>query len=465
MFTRQNNKRAIETFLVAKSAALYNTAGAGNNITDLTGAVVPKGTNVLADGQIGVFSADGLGTVGINVAIDTTPTKAEASSIYIAAGLPKDATTNLGATVPYPLWRRPFERSGDISSYNSIIGTYQAYKAPAFSTWTIGAPLGGVGQINILDEQEYSIQIAEFGYANDIFYSSSATNVIAGSYVTPNYTALGTINPVDHLLQNIAYDFNRNSRHLGIYNNNVFHGNANIIAFGIGKAAAAGSQISALTVGNVYTVVGNVNLGGTIVMTQAIKDALIMGASAYVNGVQAASVGAATPGTTELIPIDLSTAGAAALNAGIEAIVFVSLDRLPAYVDRIPFLKSTIRTGLTRGFDYATVRSLKSQDVHEGTGTARLMEDQYKKSHAQRLYNLNTTEFPIIEFPTPFTANETYNQIVIEHTLNEQVDLGSMIEGKQKTIVAIPTSNTTLNTNLQAILNAWFASVGVPALF
>jgi hypothetical protein len=456
MFTRQNNKRAVETFLVAKSAALYNTAGAGNNITDLTGGVVPKGTTVLADGQIGIFSADGLGTVGVNVAIDTTPTKAEASSIYIAAGLPKDSISNLGANVPYPLWRRPFERSGDISSYNSIIGTYQAYKAPVFSTWMIGAPLSTTGEVNVIDEQEYSIQIAEFGYANDIFYSSSATNVIAGSYVTPNYTALGTTNPVDHLLQNIAYDFNRNSRHLGIYNSNVFHGNANIICLGIGASTATGTAISALTAGSVLTVVGNVNLGGTIVLTQDLIDTIT------------AAVGAGNPNYSnadKIVTINLSTAGTAALGNGITALMFISLDRNPAYVDRIPFLKSTIRAGLTRGFDYATVYSEKSTDVHEGTGTARLMEDQYKKTHAQRLYNLNTTEFPIIEFPTPFTANEKYNQIIIQHTLNNQVDLGSLEEGKQKTIVAIPTSNTTLNTNLQAIINAWFASVGVPALF
>lgn len=460
MFSRQGNKRAVETFLVSKaSVALFNTGSPDTNITDLTGGTVPKGTTLLANGQLGIFNASGYGTETINTSIDATPSKAENPIVYIAAGLPKDATTNTGVNMPYPLWKRPFERSGDINSDNWISATYQAYTAPAYSAWTVGAPIAGAGAVNILDEQEYSIQIAEFGYANDIFYSSSATNVIAGSYVTPNYTALGTTNPVDHLLQNLAYEFNRNSRHLGIYNNNVFHGNANIIAFGIGKAAAAGSQISALTVGNVYTVVGNVNLGGTIVMTQAIKDALIMGASAYVNGVQAASVGAATPGTTELIPIDLSTAGTAALNAGVEAIVFVSLDRNPAYIDRIPFLKSTIRAGLTRGFDYATVNSVKAQDVHEGQGTVRLLEDQYRKTHSQRLYNLNHTEFPIIEFPTPFVAGTNYDQFVIHHVDTNQIDTTNLSESPLKTIVAIPNGDAVVGT-FTTLFNAWLTAVG-----
>lgn len=455
MFTRNSNKRAVETFLVAKSTDLYNvTAGANNNITDLTGAIDPKGTTVLADGELGIFAA-GDGLLGINLSTDTTPTIAETGSIYIAAGLPKDSITNLGANAPYPLWRRPFERSGNINGRNGVIGTYQAYKAPQYSTWTVGAPLGGAGEVNILDEQEYSIQIAEFGYSNDIFYSSSATNVIAGSYVTPNYTALATTNPVDHLLQNIAYDFNRNSRHLGIYNNNVFHGNSNIIAFGIGKAAAAGSQITALTVGNVYTVVANVNLGGTIVMTAAIRAALTAGASTYTGG---------AAGTTELIPIDLSTAGTAALNAGIEAIVFVSLDRNPAYIDRIPFLKSTIRAGLTRGFDYATVRSAKSQDVHEGTGTSRLMMDQYRKTHNQRLYNLNHVEYPIIEFPTPFTDGETYNQFILHHEEVNQIDTTNISGNPLKTIIAVPVSNATLTASLTTALNAYLVSANSPTL-
>jgi len=460
MFSRQGNKRAVETFLVSKaSVALFNTGSPDTNITDLTGGTVPKGTTLLANGQLGIFNASGYGTETINTSIDATPSKAENPIVYIAAGLPKDATTNTGVNMPYPLWKRPFERSGDINSDNWVSATYQAYTAPAYSAWTVGAPIAGAGAVNILDEQEYSIQIAEFGYANDIFYSSSATNVIAGSYVTPNYTALGTTNPVDHLLQNLAYEFNRNSRHLGIYNNNVFHGNSNVVAFGIGTSAAAGSQISALTVGNVYTIVANVNVGGQIVMTQAIKDALIMGASAYVNGVQAASVGAATPGTTELIPIDLSTAGAAALNAGVEAIVFVSLDRNPAYIDRIPFLKSTIRAGLTRGFDYATVNSVKAQDVHEGQGTVRLLEDQYRKTHSQRLYNLNHTEFPIIEFPTPFVAGTNYDQFVIHHVDTNQIDTTNLSESPLKTIVAIPNGDAVVGT-FTTLFNAWLTAVG-----
>lgn len=449
MFSRQGNKRAVETFLVSKaSVALFNTGSPDTNITDLTGGTVPKGTTLLADGQLGIFNASGYGTETINTSIDATPSKAENPIVYIAAGLPKDATTNTGVNMPYPLWKRPFERSGDINSDNWVSATYQAYTAPAYSAWTVGAPIAGAGAVNILDEQEYSIQIAEFGYANDIFYSSSATNVIAGSYVTPNYTALGTTNPVDHLLQNLAYEFNRNSRHLGIYNNNVFHGNSNVVAFGIGTSAAAGSQISALTVGNVYTIVANVNVGGQIVMTQAIKDALIAG-----------RIAGGFAGTAELIPIDLSTAGTAALNAGVEAIVFVSLDRNPAYIDRIPFLKSTIRAGLTRGFDYATVNSVKAQDVHEGQGTVRLLEDQYRKTHSQRLYNLNHTEFPIIEFPTPFVAGTNYDQFVIHHVDTNQIDTTNLSESPLKTIVAIPNGDAVVGT-FTTLFNAWLTAVG-----
>lgn len=450
MFSRQGNKRAVETFLVSKaSVALFNTGSPDTNITDLTGGSVPKGTTLLADGQLGIFNASGYGTETINTSIDASPTKAENPVIYVAAGLPKDATTNTGVNMPYPLWKRPFERSGDINSNNWISATYQAYVAPQFSTWLVGNKVGSTGEINILDEQEYSIQIAEFGYANDIFYSSSATNVIAGSYVTPNYTALGTTNPVDHLVQNIAYEFNRNSRHLGIYNNNVFHGNSNVIAIALTPAAGTGTVVSTLTAGTVLTLVSNVNVGGQIVLTQEMADTIIAAVGST------AAAGWAT--TDKIMTIDLSTAGTNA--TGAEAILFVSLDRNPAYIDRIPFLKSTIRAGLTRGFDYATVLSEMTTAVDEGRGTVRRLEDQYRKTHSQRLYNLNHTEFPIIEFPTPFVANTKYDTFTIHHVDVNQIDTYNSSESPLKTIISIPNGDAVVGT-FTTLLNAWLTAVG-----
>ncbi len=452
---KQNNKRAVETFLVVKAdQALFNTGSSTVSINQLTtGGAVPKGTTTLADGQVGVFAADGYGSAGINNAIASGNTILHAPQIYIAAGLPRDASTNLGEAQPYPLWRRPYERSGNINGSNQAIGTYQAYRDPQFSAWMTGNPIGTAGEVNIIDETEYIIQIAETGYANDIFYSSTATNVIQGSFVTPNYTALGTVNPVDHLIQNIAYDFNRNSIHLGIYNNNVFHGNSNIIAFAISPDATTGEDISALSAGDVVTVVSNVNLGGTITMTdpliETLQDALASNTD--------------WPSDSSIVPIDLSTAGTNAVGDSAEGIIFVSLDRNTAYVDRIPFLKSTIKAGLNAGFDYVSVYNAMANEMDEGQGTYRQVLDQYKKTHHQRLYNLNQTEFPIIEFPHPFTSTAKYNQFIITHIDSNQIDTTNVSESPLKTIVCVPNTETTFVTAFTTLMNAWFASANIPA--
>lgn len=455
MLSRQNNKRPVETFLVVKAGvALYNTAGHGNNITDLTGGTVPKGTTVLAEGSVGVFDADGYGSNAINTAITSGNTIAHSPSIYIAAGLPKDSVTNQGAIQPYPLWQRPYERSGNINGSNWMVATYKAYQAPQYSAWLVGNPIGVAGQINVIDETEYVLQVAEFGYANDIFYSSTATNVIEGSFVTPNYTALGTVNPVDHIVQNIAYQFDRNSRHLGIYNNNVFHGNSNIVAFAISPDKAAGADISGLTAGDVVTVVDNVNVGGTIVMTDEIIATLQDTLASNTDW----------PSDSSIIAVDLSTAGTNVAGSSAEGIIFVSLDRAVAYVDRIPFLKSTIRAGLNKGFDYVSVYSAKGSDVNEGQGTYRLVSDQYNKTHNQRLYNLNQTEFPIINFPTPFVSTAKYNQFIFTHVDANQIDTTNISESPLKTIVCVPNTESTFVTNFTTLMNAWLASASAPAI-
>lgn len=453
MYNKQSTKRAVETFLVAKGVsgtALYNTGNVGNNITNLAGA--NKGKTVLADGQIGIFAA-GDGTTAINTATAVTPTLPVDGSIYLAAGLPKDPVTGLGTNVPYPLWPRPFERSGDIQGKYNIVATYAAYAAPMFSTWIVGSTLA-TGGVNIIDEKEYSLQVAEFGYHNDIMYSSETTNVISASYVTPNYTALGTTNPTDHLLQNLAYEFNRNSKHLGIYNNNVFHGNANIVVIGIGKnTATAGiaANSGALIPGYVLDVVNNVNLGGKLVMT-----------AESIASIQAAIAKAGFNAASKLIPINLATAGTTANN--IDALLFLSLDRTPVYIDRIPFLKTNIKIGLTRGFNYPTVLSLQGSTAFEGTGTSKLLQDQYRKTHGQRLYNLNHTEFPVIEFPSPIVDGEKYNTYIIHHEDTNQIDLTNISASPLKTIVCVPTSMTTMNTQLTTAINSYLTSCGAPTL-
>jgi hypothetical protein len=205
MYKRQNNKRPVETFLVASGAgggtgqALYNTGGSGNHINDTaTGAVR------LASGQLGIFAASPFGTVAMNVATDATPTLAEAPVIYVAQGT-ADSANPAGSTAVYPLWSRPYERSGDIKA-GRVIATKQAYVAPTKSIWVIGDTGAlATGGIVAYDNTEYGVSVAMRGREQDeMFNGSLNTKSVNVYYSTPNYTSLGTAFPIDHLVQNMV---------------------------------------------------------------------------------------------------------------------------------------------------------------------------------------------------------------------------------------------------------------------
>ena len=453
MFNTQGSKRSVETFLVVKgSTALYNTAGHGNNITDLTGAVVPTGTTVLGDGVIGVFDDSGYGSNAINTAITSGNTFVHSPSIFLAAGLPKDTSTNLGIDYGYPLSRRPFERSGKINGKNRILVTRQNYVAPQFCTWIVGSPTAAAaGQVNVLDNTEYTLQVAERSRINQQLYSNAASLVEPFSYVTPNYTALATVDPTDHLLENMVYNIDRNSRLLNIQNAAFNKGNGNVVAFGISTTDPSGNgyQIigGAPAPGDVVTVVANQSVGGTFVMTQDILDTL----QAAINGDPYWTV----PAAVYINPIDLSVAGT---TANVEAILFMGTDRITAFKDRIAALKTKIKVGLTRGFDFTSVYSVNSTTPLEGQGTPRALELQYRATHGQRLYNMVQTEDPITEYPIPFVSTDKYTVFVIEHEDVASISIGSMSNSPLKTIVCVPKDESTILSAFTTLMNAWLVS-------
>ncbi len=198
-----NNKQALKTFLVSSGdAALYNTAGSGNHINNVsTGAVR------LANGQLGIFSESLFGSVALNVATDATPTITEAPSIYVAQGT-ADSAAPSQSTAAYPLVSRPYERSGTISA-GKLYATKQAYEAPSTSSWILGN--ASTGAITASNNTTYGLTIAYTGRIMTENVNHMGRRFFVPSYTTPNYTTLGTVNPVDHLVQNMVYQINRQS--------------------------------------------------------------------------------------------------------------------------------------------------------------------------------------------------------------------------------------------------------------
>jgi hypothetical protein len=460
-FTHNNNKRAVETFLVASATetALPTDATALNNTS--TGAVN------LNDGQIGIFGAypvdQATGFVAMNTAVNHTTTYdtvATAPWIQLFQGTAESANPGQ-ATATYPLWVRPYEKSQVIKGGNNLMVTKKEPVAPTLSTWAIGQPAGtGSGEITAEDNTLYQMNISFRGRIMDEHFSPEATASFYPEYTTPNYTDMGTAQPVDHLLQNLAWEINRNSAAVAV-NRTKFRGNAPVVALLIDAAGtydSDGTEIgeggtggTAIAAGDFLPIVstqfGVRGITLTAVQAQSIIDAAI------------ALTGAANVAALDanVLTIDLTTAGTTTGGAG-DSLILLALDRELAFEDRIAPTKIRLDVGLTRGFDFSSVTHREEVNASEGVGQGRALDLWYKATHGQRKYNLEHTLDPEPVFPSPIDTTDAYYQYTIIHEDPEQVDTGNVVVSPMREILLIPDANTTLVTAIDNVLGAWVAS-------
>ena len=466
MANKISNKRAVETFLVAKtSQALYNSSGSGNLINNVsTGAVR------LADGQLGLFSATNYGSVGINVATDATPTFAEAPVVYLAQGTPWSASPSTPSQ-SYPLWNEPFIKSGDINGRNPVFITKQAPNVGTHSVWVVGSEVSA-NAIQALDNTEYQMRIGFRGLRDDIWYAPESTNFITASYTTPNYTVLGTQDPVDHLIQNMCWQINRQSAAIAL-NRTKYNGNANVVALAInvngdsngtaiGGNGDGASGTTALAAGDVVPVI-NTNVGvRSITLTEAmatsIKNAAVAAASEF-----AGSTVAIADLEWNILTVDTTTAG---LTTGgvADLITLVSLDSTPVFKDRIPQVRTRLQVGLTTGFDFNLVGNTQYSAAYEGHGQSRVLDIMYKETHGQRRYNLIHVMDPIIEFASPIVSGTQYVTYNINHYDLKEVDTLNTVDAPQVSVVCIPSSETSLISAFDSMMNNWLSSNSHPAI-
>lgn len=444
-FPKQSNKRPVESFIVAKtSQALYNTGGATNHINNTsTGAVR------LADGQIGVFDALGLGSNALNTAITSGNTRQHSPAIFIAQGTANSASPSTRVT--YPLWSRPFERTAIIEGQTPIIATKQAYVLPTFSIWNVGAP-SGTGVITAADNTEYSIKVGARGTRINQSYHSDGTQSSTYSYVTPNYTALATAQPVDHLLQNLVWEVDRNSDALNI-NRSPLRGHDPVIAFAIMTAGGSGTAIGGvdpLAAGDFLPVV-NTSFGVKgITLTEAQAESIKAAALAQAGGVIADL-------TWTILTVDLATAGTT--TGGVaNMVMLMGLDGALAYDDKMVNTKTRLIVGLSSGFDFNTVALTQYSFASEGSGSSRYWDLLYKATQGQRKYSLNHVEDPVINFASPIVADTKYVAYAIQHSSAAQIDTSNVSESPKMEYILIPSSETTLISAFDTLMNAWLIS-------
>jgi hypothetical protein len=441
---KKSNRRAFANFLVNKrGVAIYNTPN-----TTLT---VPS-TNaiVVADGSIGFFDASGMGSKAINTSLNNTTTLAQSPEFFILQGNENSATPWVNNSTG-PLWTRPYERSNTIEGQGIISVTKQSYAKPTHSTWVTGGPAGAiVAQPN----KTYQLGVAFRGHQMEEYYSTEEALYVNASFTTPDYVTLATPRPLDHMIQNLLYTFNRNSSELTINAVNL-RGNYPVIAFAVDTTGATGTLISSLTANTFLPVVNTPNGVKGIYLTSDMVDSLKASITASNANIPGASI----------ITIDLATAGALA-GGNANAFMTMALDNRPAYFDYGTKFKNQIIVGLTSGFDSSVVRNKEYSFAFEGQGTGVQLDRMYRNDHGQRKYDLINVEHPIVEFPSPIDKTDTYNMYVITHQASQSKSINQGFDFFHKEMILVPTlvkgvvdvaANPQV-TALDSFLNTYLAS-------
>lgn len=427
------NQNPLESFVVAKAVTTMPSTGTLNNTT--TGAVN------LADGQLGLVSTSPLGTVALNSFVDATPTIDEAPVVALFQGTSASANPQTAAFT-YPLWVRPYEQTANLDGRGQIVVTKQLYAEPTHSIWAIGKPTGTTGEVNVLNDTEYALTIGFRGHYIEEMYSSEEAAWLRASVVTPNFTSTPSITlPVDWILTYLAWNINRNSRVLNMPGR--YNGNDPVIAFAVADIATGGTAIAGLTAGTFLPVV-NTQFGTRgITLTQGMIDSL--------------TAASAATGFTHILTIDLANAGTAT-GGTVEGLWIMGLDRELVFSDRIPQRKTRIVAGLKSGFNSTTVYSAEVSKAFEGEGIARNLDLWYRATQGQRKYNLRHVHDPIVEFPSPIDLNTNYVTYNILHSKTTNADSINVVRRPMREVVLIPSTNTTLISTFDTVLNSWLTS-------
>jgi len=424
-----NNKRPVESFIVATTGTTLKVASQVN---------LSSGAVDLANGQIGVAAGSDYGTVARNAFLPTSATIDSSPTILIYQGTGDSAAPSLSAT-RYPLTPRPYEVSMPIIGKTNVQVTKQVFRADRNAAVIVGKPTAATsGKIIPASDTDYTLKVAFSSFRTEEFFSGQQGVSIISTIRTPlgaAYTAIAQ--PIDWINSNLIVELNGSSA--GIISPNIRRGRAPLAAIGLGNTA--GVLISSITANSILPIMNTPSGARSIFVTPGILAAITLAA-------------AAGP-YTHVSLVDLATAGTA---ANTETILLIGLDHRTAFIDYIPQLKTDIRVGATEGL-HPQLSIVKVSTPDEGQGSGRSLDLLYRATQGQRKYNLrHTTDAVNPEYPSPVNVNATYTTYVVHHGNSFQPDSFNMIYSPLKEIVLIPTADTTLQTNLETLLNTWLTS-------
>jgi len=450
-----NDQVRVEKILVAKTSTTLPADGTKfvNDTNAAIGAYAP-GKVMLADGQIGVYSASGSNR---NTAVDNFTVAGE-SKIFIAQGRSTANDRN-------PLPPRPYEISAVIDRNSRLRFLGATCSTPRNSAVMVGTT---AGDIVAQDETLYGLTIAFNGRRTDILNGKTGPAFFP-EYTTPDYTALGTSaeDARDDLVQNLVYQINSHSY---VWSNPTAI--ENVVAFAIATPDSGAEDAAILAAAGGVTAPTATNIAnGTITdiylgYDSAGNAVTITNSESIQNTFTDLIANTDLAGADLIVPVAIGAAAAAAAGyaAGdgtvdAEAFIVMAYDDAEslAYIDTIPEHKERIDVGLRQGFNTAAVTVDVGSRPDEGQGQGRKLKLFYDSTDGLRKYQKTHPDLyaPNISYGNDIIETADYNVYAIEHDTDALVSDGTAGTHPHITIILIPCDQTALIQSFEDILVAF----------
>jgi hypothetical protein len=459
------NKHRVKNFIVPRAGVATPAAGA-----DLY--VEATGTPNLGVGGFGIYSI--VNTKGNHDAAILAGTATNTPNWQIIQR--RDTSVDR-----LPLPNRPFLESPKVNATCTVSARGTAAALRNNSVWIIGEVDGNAGEVPVNSETEYIVNASLHGWKTDL-YNGKNTPIKTGRFTTPDYS-VSTVYTTeiiqrDHLLQNVAFDFNN-------------QGWQQVVALCIDSQATATPD--AANQAQTIAAIAALSVGARIVIgwtddAQAITLDLDQDLLTTFDLLDTELTALGYAGAL-LIPYSRNTAaniaaghiiagnglGAATEFAEVDLLTFLALDMKKAYYEEVPQEKERVNVGLDGGFD-ATTYSDRIIELSEGAGYGTEILQQYMDIQGHRMYLGNKAwQQNHVEFGNEVKADGFYDVYVIESCQERVASSGMPSVSPQVTIVAL--LNTTVGSAtsnpyfgaanpqkayLQTFLNAWIPSAGYP---
>lgn len=274
-----------------------------------SGALVNATTSLgIASGQLGVLSWDFDGTVALGNFITAGVTATNVNAIKILQGTAYSSQTHL--VKPWEVTHPAYVESGVIRAENirSVMGMtckVPSYSAHAFTDIT--APTNST---------EYGMYVYLTSVRNDRDFSDN-DEVLSEVFQTPNYTALSTVSPTDHLIKLAMTKLNFRSKLASLSNAGIRTGTRDVVGVAINTGGGNGTPLGTITCGTTIPFFKYDGVTSNIVANEQLIIAI-----AKIIKDQADQVAAGTTitnqitGSSTIELIDMTTAGEGELARG-----------------------------------------------------------------------------------------------------------------------------------------------------